>query len=92
MARLIQSDKYPNISKTLKYFLTSYVNRDIMYIRSQEVHNIKEEVKMKDAKWIEVQITIDGETFEDAVLAQNEKQALQVAYWNWELATDIKVI
>jgi hypothetical protein len=46
---------------------------------------------MKMQKWIDVVVTIDEDTFCDAVWATNEKEALIIAYWNWEVATEIEV-
>lgn len=47
---------------------------------------------MSKEKWFDVIVTFsDNHSIKDAVLAENEKQALQVAYWNWEYAADIKV-
>lgn len=47
---------------------------------------------MNTVKWIDVLVTIDKVTFADAVMAQNEKQALIVAYWNWEMADKIEIV
>jgi hypothetical protein len=43
-------------------------------------------------QWINVQVTIDEETFNDAVWATNEKEALIVGYWNWEAASLVEII
>jgi hypothetical protein len=41
----------------------------------------------------ELEITLDnGDVFIDGMDAQTSKQALQLAYWNWECATYIQVI
>lgn len=43
-------------------------------------------------QWFDVVITINNETFNDAVWATAEKEALIVAYWNWEAASFIEII
>jgi hypothetical protein len=43
-------------------------------------------------RWISVAVTIDNATFKDAVWATNEKEALIIAYWNWEAATEVEII
>lgn len=46
---------------------------------------------MNKQRYIEVNVTINGETFSDAVFASNEQEALIVAYWNWEAAEKVIV-
>ena len=43
-------------------------------------------------RWIDVNVTMDGVTWEDAVWATNSSEALVVAHWNWEVAEKIEVI
>lgn len=44
-------------------------------------------------KTYELEITLDdGTSFIDGMDAQTSKQALQLAYWNWECAENIIVV
>jgi len=44
-------------------------------------------------KTFDLIITLDdGEVFEDGMDAETEEQALQLAYWNWECAVEIKIV
>lgn len=43
-------------------------------------------------QWYDLLITIDNDTFEDAIMATDEENALERAYDNWESATSIKIV
>lgn len=48
---------------------------------------------MRKLHTYELEITLEGgDTFLDGMDAENSKQALQLAYWNWECATYIQVV
>jgi hypothetical protein len=43
-------------------------------------------------EWYEVEVTIDGETFEDGIQGESITEALSRAWENWEDAERIKIL
>jgi hypothetical protein len=43
-------------------------------------------------EWYDVEVTIDGETFDDGIQGESKSDALSRAWENWEDAERIRVI